>query len=191
MKLDQLSARYHPDEDRILVRMNTSTDDELRVWLTRRLCLKLWPSLNAVVTDRVALAEGARDPSRAAAALSDGHTRQMLADFQRQESLQNADFKTPFRSQPKQLPLGADPLLVTEVCLRNLSDGRLELDFREKRPGTPKPRSFKVGLESNNLNGFLHLIDKALESSGWLGEGATDSRPATAPSAGDKPKYLN
>ena len=56
--------------------------------------------------------------------------------------------------------------------------------FAEKLPGQPKPRSFKVGLESNNLNGFLHLIDKALESSGWLGEGATDT-PCAAPAAGD------
>ncbi len=84
--------------------------------------------------------------------------------------------------------LGDEMLSLQEACVfLRVPEGTLRY-WRHLGSG---PRSFKVGLESNNLNGFLHLIDKALESSGWLGEGATDSRPATAPSAGDKPKYLN
>ena len=68
MKLDQLAARYNPDQDRILLRMNTSDSDELRLWLTRRLCLNLWPKFKAIVAQQVALEQGAKDPARAAAA---------------------------------------------------------------------------------------------------------------------------
>ena len=191
MKLDQLAARYHLDQDRIMLRMNTSEGDELRVWLTRRLCLNLWPRFKAIVADRVALEQGARDPARAAAATADETTRQMLADFHRQESLRNADFKTPFRSTPRQLPLGAEPLLVTEVSFASLADGKLQIVFKEKLEGVPNPRSFRIGLQGGNLQGLLHLIDKAIDASGWFSATAGPSPEKAAEGSEVRPRYLN
>lgn len=191
MKLDQVSASYLKEQDRILVRMNTSSSAELRLWLTRRLCLRLWPNLNTAVADRVALMEGTRDPARAAAATADSATRQMLADFQREETLKTTDFKTPFRHEAQHLPLGAEPLVVTDVGLTNLADGKLQIDFKEKLPGESKPRSFRICLESKNLHGFLHLLEKALQQSGWLGDGMAASPGVPAMAAFEKPKYLN
>ncbi len=191
MKLEQLAARYHPEQDRILLRMNTSEADELRLWLTRRLCLNLWPKFKTIVADRIALEQGSRDPSRAAAATADETTRQMLADFHRQETLRNADFKTPFRADPRQLPLGGEPLLVTEVVFSPLGDGKLQIAFKEKLPGQPQPRSFRVSLQGDNLQGLLHLVDKALETSGWFAPatGASAEKPASSPQT--RPRYLN
>lgn len=191
MKLDQVSARYQQDQDRILVRMNTSADHELRLWLTRRLCLRLWPNLNTVVADRVARMEGARNPSLSVAATADGATRQMLADFQREETLKTTDFKTPYRNTPQQWPLGEEPLVVTEVGLTNLPDGRLQMEFREKLPGRITPRSFSVSLENRNLHGFLHLLEKALQKSGWLVEAVVARPKGAAMASGEKPRYLN
>ncbi len=191
MKLDQLAARYNPDQDRILLRMNTSDSDELRLWLTRRLCLNLWPKFKTIVAQRVALEQGAKDPARAAAATADETTRQMLADFHRQESLKNADFKTPFRDDPRQLPLGAEPLLVTEVVFTPLAGGKLQIAFKEKLQGVPNPRSFRISLQGDNLQGLLHLIDKAIETSGWFATtaGSSPEQPAGSPQA--RPRYLN
>ena len=180
MKLDQLAARYHPDQDRILLRMNTSEGDELRLWLTRRLCVNLWPKFKAIVADRVAMEQGARDPARSAAATADEATRQMLADFHRQESLRNADFKTPFRDTPRQLPLGAEPL----------SDGKLQIAFKEKLQGAD-PRSFRISLQGDNLQGLLHLIDKAIETSGWFSATLSPSPEKPGGGADTRPRYLN
>ena len=191
MKLDQLAARYHPDQDRILLRMNTSEGDELRLWLTRRLCQNLWPKFKAIVADRVALEQGARDPARAAAATADETTRQMLADFHRQESLRNADFKTPFRDTPRQLPLGAEPLLVTEVTFTPLADGKLRIAFKEKLQGVSDPRSFRISLQGDNLQGLLHLIDKAIETSRWFAPTVDPSPEKPAGGTQARPRYLN
>jgi hypothetical protein len=191
MKLDQVTASYQREQDRILVRMNTSSDDELRLWLTRRMCLRLWPNLNTVVADRVALMEGTRDPARSAAASADEKTRQMMADFHREATLQTADFRTPFRSQPLQFPLGEQPLVVTEVGLTNLPDGKLRIDFKEKLPDAAKPRSFQVNLENRNLQGLLHLLEKALEHSGWLADGASATLKTPVAAPDERPKYLN
>jgi len=190
MKLDQLAARYHPDQDRILLRMNTSEGDELRLWLTRRLCVNLWPKFKAIVADRVAMEQGARDPARSAAATADEATRQMLADFHRQESLRNADFKTPFRDTPRQLPLGAEPLLVTEVTFTPQGDGKLQIAFKEKLHGAD-PRSFRISLQGDNLQGLLHLIDKAIETSGWFSATLSPSPEKPGGGADTRPRYLN
>ena len=191
MKLDQLAARYHPAQDRILLRMNTSDGQELRLWLTRRLCLNLWPKLKTIVAERIALEEGARDPSRTAAATADEQTRQMLADFHRQKTLEKADFKTPFRDAPRQLPLGSDPLLVTEVRFTPLGNGKLQITFKEKLPGEPTPRSFRIALQGDNLQGLLHLVDKALEASGWLAPALDKGAEGKVAAHESRPRYLN
>ena len=64
MQVHQLSVNYEQAQDRILARINTTTGDELRVWLTRRLCLNLWPSLNKAVAEHVVAAKGPQGPGR-------------------------------------------------------------------------------------------------------------------------------
>lgn len=191
MKLHQLNANYQPEQDRILVRMNTTSDEELRLWLTRRFCLKLWPNLKKMVTERVTRITSNTNPSRIAAATANPATRQALADFHREEAVKQADFKTPFRNEPKQFPLGNEPLLVTEVGLASLSNGSLQIDWREKLSGVPTPRSFQITLEDTNLQGFLHLLDQALERSGWFAETEKSSEADKMVMAEEKPRYLN
>ena len=44
MNIHQLSARYNQEQDRILVRINSTEGTEMRLWFTRRLTLALWPA---------------------------------------------------------------------------------------------------------------------------------------------------
>ena len=53
MNIHQLSVNYLQEQDRILLRINTSAGEELRLWLTRRLTLNLWPMLTKIVADQV------------------------------------------------------------------------------------------------------------------------------------------
>ena len=50
MNIHQLSVTYLPEEDRILARINTTAGEEMRLWLTRRLMLGLWPLLSKLMT---------------------------------------------------------------------------------------------------------------------------------------------
>lgn len=190
MKLNQMTARYEPEQDRILLRINTHDQEELRVWFTRRVCLTLWPRVQQVVTDRVAQA-AARDPARRAAATADEQTRQMLADFHREQSLASADLRTPFRTDARQFPLGNDPLLLTEIGLSNRPDGRLRVELVERLPGQAQPRSFRMNLEDGNLQGLMHLLDQALKKSGWLGDAPAPEAAAPAAPDPQRPRFLN
>ncbi len=191
MQVHQLSFNYVPTQDRILARINTTAGEELRVWLTRRLCLNLWPSLNKSVAEHVTRQRGAKGLAQSPLATADDMTRQMMADFERHESLQNADFKTPYKAQPSLLPLGDDPLLVTQIKITPLDSGALQLDFQEKLSGQTTSRGFKMDMVSETLHGFVHLLDQALARSGWLGDPAAPTPDPLPTMAGDRPKYLN
>ena len=49
MKIHQLSVNYLAEQDRILMRVNTAASEEMRLWLTRRLMLGLWPLLSKLL----------------------------------------------------------------------------------------------------------------------------------------------
>jgi hypothetical protein len=186
MNIKQLSVNFVEEQDRILVRINTTDSEELRLWLTRRLSLGFRPALQKLITDHVLPHEASTAP------VSDESTRKMMADFTKDAALQKADFKTPFADKPAALPLGAEPLLVTELNLSPVAQGQLRLGF-----GAPAPRAFQMTLVPELVHGFLHLLDKAMEASKWnesvviTAQANPAAAEAEAATNADRPKYLN
>jgi hypothetical protein len=184
MKVHQLSVTYLREQDRLLTRINTSEAEELRLWFTRRLMLELWPTMHKVLTDQLVSLESSITSGVAA----DEDMKQMLADFRKQEFLQEADFDTPYKEQQARLPLGEEPLLVTDLTISHLAGSMVALEFHENPPGADNPRSFRLELDPALMQGFVHLVDQALTQASWT----LPPRPrdaATAPA--DKPRYLN
>lgn len=203
MNIHQLSVNYIQEHDRILVRINTTASEELRLWFTRRLTLNLLPMVQKIVAEWVAKQEAVKSPAISPTATADAQTQQMLAEFKREESLQQSDFQTPYKA-PQSLPLGPEPLLVTEISVNPLPSGQLQLSFSEKLPldngqPNPNPRGFRVALEQKLVHGFVHLLDKAAENSQWMPATTSPSVASAAPaqeddeptSRKDRPKYLN
>lgn len=191
MKIHQVSVSYQAEQDRIFVRLNTSAAEEIRLWLTRRLMQGLWPLLSKLVTQHLLKLEAAGSSLDAA----DEDLRKMLADFRKEEFLQQADFDTPYDENQAALPLGAEPVLVTEVDATPLASGRLRLSLNEKLPHMKgaKPRSFQLDLDPKLMQGMMHLLEQALARSKW-------QEPFTAPAAEEpeadptserRPRYLN
>jgi hypothetical protein len=192
MQIHQLSVTYQAEQDRVLLRVNSTSGEEMRLWITRRLMLGLWPLLTKLQTDQVLKMEAAGAEIQRA----DEELRSMLADFRKEELLQRADFQTPYQDKPN-LPLGAEPLLVTDVDASPLPNGRLRLGFNERAAAGAggKPRGFQVELDPKLTQGMMHLLDQALAHSGWR-EGF--ARPAPPQAEGDpaepgepRPRYLN
>jgi hypothetical protein len=192
MKIHQLSVNYLAEQDRILVRVNTRDAEEMRLWLTRRLMLGLWPLLSKLLTKHMLKLEAAGTSLEAA----DEDLKRMVADFRKEEFLRNADFDTPYQETPAELPLGEKPLLVTDVDAAPLPNGRLRLGFNERKPNSDKPRSFHMEMEPKLMQGLMHLLEQALARSQWresfgapvaVEDGASvDDEPAPR-----KPRYLN
>ena len=185
MKVHQLSVTYLREQDRLLTRINTSDAEELRLWFTRRLMLELWPTMHKVLTDQLVNLES----SVTSGAADDEDMKQMLADFRKQEFLQEADFDTPYNEQQARLPLGEEPLLVTDLTITHLAGSMVALEFHENPPAGANTRSFRLELDPALMQGFVHLVDQALTQADWKLP-PRHREPGAEPSP-SKPRYLN
>ncbi len=209
MNIHQLSVIYVPEQDRILFRVNTLDHDEFKFWVTRRLALAMWPVVNealVLLSTRHTAGEGG---IKASIVAPDANTKKLLAEFKAQEELQSADFATPYDNQASSFPLGTDPLLVTEVSVKPMESGQLQLVFHEAVPGQPTPRGFQMALEQQMTHGMVALLQRAMVNAQWLdaadiaklnpapggndgnGDGGQDLDPDASNNSGTPPKYIN
>ncbi len=191
MNVHQLSIAYVPQQDRLLVRVNTNEGQELQVWITRRIALGLSPLLDKAVVEQAATRT---TPGSRRMAPLDQQAKQAIAQFQRVESLQKADFATPYGSGEKKRPVFEQPLVVTDIALTPLGNGQLQLAFAEK-PGTDQaPRGFQLALGDQLQHAFVHLLERAILQSQWrdgvASGGAGSGQDDSADRVG-KPGYLN
>ncbi|MBC7680902.1 MAG: hypothetical protein H7172_01090, partial [Ferruginibacter sp.] len=164
-----------------------------RLWLTRRLTLALWPTLNKAVVEHVARQDGGTTHLR------DEASKKMLAEFRREAVLKDADFSTPYQDAPDAattiLPLGSAPLLVTEVRITPVVNGPMKIAFNEQLTDEANGRGFQVELAPPLVHGLVQLLEQALHQSAW-GEGSDVFGTLTLPNSdatvvADRPKYLN
>lgn len=190
MQIHQVSLTYQPEQDRLLLRVSSTAGQELRLWLTRRLMLGLWPMLSRLQTEQLLKMESAGSALHGA----DEDLRRMVADFRKEEFLQHADFDTPWQDQAK-LPLGAEPMLVTDVDAAPLPDGRARLSMNERASvgGRDKPRGFQLELDARLMHGLVHLLDQALTQAQWREPFVppTAVHDADGEAGASPPRYLN
>ena len=159
MHIRQVSLQYHAEADRLLLRVRSSDDNVFAVWMTRRLCLRLWPHLSAMVhragtASAVAQATPQATPTPEAAA--------MLADSARERTLQQADFSQPFQTAAAQQPFGPEPMLAHTVQLTPQDGGRLQLSISDVQK-----RNVQLVLDAA-LGAAVHeLMVAALRQANW------------------------
>lgn len=176
MNIHQLSVVFDDRQDRLLMRVNTQEGEEVRLWLTRSLSLRLLAPMESTIAKLEA-----RNPAVAA---DDARARGMLVELQHQAFLQNADLATPFSGQSTSLPLGDVPLLVTEVRLDVRAQGGAQMVFQDCGDAQAPARSCTLQMQSPLVHGLLHLLQKAISKSQWT-EGLS-AGPA-APKAPEDP----
>lgn len=195
MNIHQVNVAYVIEQDRLLIRINSQGGEEFRIWLTRRLSLQLLPVLDRSSQNQLQTQMPALDP----AAPPSEQRQQMMRNFEKEAAAYQGDYQTPFRDQPSALPLGEEPLLVTELKLTPLSDGKLQVALMEKLPH--RKRDMQLLMDVTLTQGLLRLLHQAISASGWLQGAELKPLPAAAEpvavedAAEDKtprkPRYLN
>ena len=207
MNIHQLSVRYLPEQDRILLSVNTTDGQELDLWLTRRITLGLWPQLNRITTEHFAVPANAKSDGFVDLNALDVQTRKALADSRRQELLQSADFKTPYRAGTSQRPLGQTPLLATEITMTPTTGQQVAIDFKEQLGPAGSSRAVQLALQPQLVFSLVHMLGQALEHTQWLspveiaalsGMAASSESALAADTTNDailadlgRPRYLN
>ena len=173
--IHQIQIKYDATADRLRLRVRTRADEVFAIWLTRRMMQRLWPALQQLNT-RMALAAVPTD------AVVLPEARAMLAEAARARPLPNADFRQPFADEGTRQPLGAEPLLATEVELRaRPAEGHVQLTICESAG-----RQIALQLSDDLHAALLRLLEQALAAADW-GLAA----PPVPTIAGTPPERLN
>lgn len=154
MQIKQLQVAYAPEHDRMLLRINSGENQEVRVWLTRRMVRMLIPSLNEMMQKLLASDQPLNEMSRKA-----------LLDMSREVSLLSADFKSPFQDKNTTTPLGSTPLLITQIELRP-SGETLNTDLILKLVASGG-KGFEMRMAEQLQHGFAELLVKTCNQADW------------------------
>lgn len=180
MNIHQLSVLHDERQDRLLLRLNTQDSQEFRFWLTRRMTQRFMPAIEQSAARLEAAQPGVAAP--------DSASQQLLSELKRDAFLQKADFSTPFETQATQLPLGSEPMLITDAHLSILAKGGMEISFEDKTD-PQQVRSCQLRLQVSLVHGMVHLIQQAADKAQWGLTAVvkpTDAAPLLAPSP---PRY--
>jgi len=161
-QLNQIQLRFIAREDRVLLRVNTTSRSEFRFWITRRYAKLLWSALSKLL---------ALDPHIQTA--TDAHAKQTILAFQHESALSQANFSRSFEKEATQLPLGEAPVLLARVQVKQLADGRRVLCLH---PETG--HGVELALPGNLLHAFARLLADASAQADWdLGSGLSVAQP--------------
>jgi hypothetical protein len=142
MNIHQIQLVYNPHEDRVLMRILSTERAEFRFWLTRRYVKLLW---------RILLKMLERDP--AAALHVDENVRRSMLGFQHENAVRSGDFAKPFEEGINNLPLGANPVLLSRISAKQ-PDQKQQLLCMHPEKGQ--------GIDLGVNAGLLHMISKLL-----------------------------
>jgi hypothetical protein len=167
--IHQIEVRYLPEADRLLMQVRTRAGELVSIWFTRRLMMRLWTPLQQLAA-RVAVARTA--PGSVALP----EARDMLAQAAREQVLKDTDFKTPFDRSAAGHPLGAEPLLASQVELAPTAEHGMAFKIHEHRG-----RHLSMALTASLTNAVAQLFERALQASDW------GVLPVQAPNATTQP----
>ena len=199
MNIHQVNVSYSGEQDRLLIRINSQSGEEFRAWLTRRMALELLPHLGRTAQEQM---QKTFAPPPASAPLNE-RREQLVQNFQKEAAVYDGDFQTPYKDKPVALPLGQEPLLVTEVRFTPLADAKIQVLLLERLP--ERQRDLQLVMDPALTQGLLRLLNQGLKASSWLAPppqqllgGPTADIPVKteqdvveAAEAPAKPRYLN
>ena len=166
-QLEQIQITYVASQDRLLMSLSTQDSKEFRFWLTRRFVKVLRAHLGESLSTQARIQVQA-DPA----------AKRELLNFEREQAVQAADFKTPYKAQDKSLPLGDEPLVLTRFRLQPRNDGSIVLTV-----GPDRGNGIDLALNPHLVHSFMALMDNALKAAEWnLGEGPNAAGQADATS---------
>lgn len=141
MSVRQLQVANDNVQDRLVLRVGTGNNEEIRIFLTRRFLREIWPHLSRILATH--LAKPAAPAS--STALSEP-----------------ASFEQPFKEDNPTYPLGMTPLLASEATFETPDQNQLRLILREG-----KERSFSLSLSTELLQALCSMLRAASEQAKW------------------------
>ena len=150
-QLRQLNVSYIDTEDRLLLKVSTSEDEEYRVWCTRRFTRVLMDRLEETFQTEMPSSAAVPEPAR-----------REVARMQHQQSVTEESFQQPYQAEPTGYPLGEDGLLVTSLKYNQQADKTVQLFL-----GDNKGVGITLNLNEHLKHQLYELFARAAEKADW------------------------
>ncbi|MBO6704146.1 MAG: hypothetical protein JJ921_17515 [Pseudomonadales bacterium] len=147
--IQQLQMRYSPEEDRVLLRINTTGQEEFRFWLTRRYCGLIIQALNA---------HRSADPD--VTAQSTPVAKKAVEAFKQEAANAEGNFEQAFQ-EAKTYPLGEHPALAQRLKY-SIDSGLLALTIEPK-----EGRGITIKLDAKLNFNVSKLLGAAIATGEW------------------------
>ena len=141
MPIRQLQVANDSVQDRLVLRIATNNNEEIRIFLTRRFLREIWPHLSRILARQLTVADVPMEAS---------------------PNHEPATFEQAFKEDNPTYPLGSTPLLASEVTFEGKGEEITRLIFREGRE-----RSFALGLNGELLQALCAMLRAASEQAKW------------------------
>jgi len=173
-RINQIHIRYVAPEDRIMLRLNTEDASEFRFWITRRYAKLLAANLLQLLRSPTEVREHQQ-----------AEVQDAVMSFKHEAALSNADFAKVFKGQPKSMPLGPDPVLLSKLTVKKTAEGNPLLCMYPAQG-----QGVDLALQQPLLHSVSKLFADALQSADWGVEFSLQGRQAIQPDT-EKPMLLN
>ncbi len=141
---------YVPEEDRILFRVNSTSGEEFRFWLTRRYALLLIKVLRDYAD---------KDPDVSVQVTPE--EKKAVEEFKQEKRISNANFSREFAEESNSYPLGEVTHLAFKLSF-SLKDTSLQLSIQPKEG---QGINFVINQEINAS--MIQLLKTAAEKGEW------------------------
>lgn len=151
--LRQINATIDAEQDRILLRLNTSDGAEVRFWITRRFMLLLRDTLNKMTERFSAIHTGAAVPVA---------TLNAYSDYSREQTVKNSDFETAYQAG-EHFPLGETPILLSRISVRPAPTGTNQILSLHPTQG----QGIDLNLDENLAHALGQVLKAAVSTAEW------------------------
>jgi len=146
-----MNASYVPEQDRLLLKINTTGQTEFRFWITRRYLALLWQVLSQI----------AGGFGKAGFAL-DSATRAEVANLAHEELKKGMDIRTQYQNGGH-FPLGEDPVLLVKITTHKPdASGNRKLSLLPDQG-----RGIDLNLDENLTHSLMRVLQEPAAVADW------------------------
>ncbi|RUA05091.1 MAG: hypothetical protein DSY43_05395 [Gammaproteobacteria bacterium] len=166
MNIHQIQMSYSSQEDRLVMSVNSAENEEIRLFLTRRIVTSFLDILNQTINHSLLNKPELSDIKKSACKPDKELTpqqmqQQMAHQAKHQHIVDKSDYATPFNAGNK-FPTGEAPILVVKITINLHQNNNVSLIFV-----STDGEDINLNLSPQLLHNILDLLAKVLPSTEW------------------------
>lgn len=148
-QIKQIQASYQPLEDRILLKLHTSGEQEMQAWITRRYLKLLIPALQG------------QHPKTGEPMFSQKESE--LNQMQQQQIQKEGNYDDAYEApENANSPLGSEPILLAQITFKGLKGDAPQLALEPE-----KGAGIALSYQSQLMGALMKILNQAVDKADW------------------------